>query len=83
MSFDPKLGYLFVNTQDLGSIGKIVKNKEGSRTRLFTNQPARRGWPLLGCEERLALPAAAVGPIVRRECQHGGDRLAECAWCYG
>jgi len=32
MSFDPKLGYLFVNTQDLGSIGKVAKNKEGART---------------------------------------------------
>jgi quinoprotein glucose dehydrogenase len=57
MSFDPKLGYLFINTQDLGSIGKVVKNKEGSRTpyaRVSPLGPVGRfwdrdkGWP---CQE--------------------------------
>jgi len=32
MSFDPKLGYLFINTQDLGGIGQMKKNPEGGRT---------------------------------------------------
>ena len=32
MSFDPKLGYLFVNTADLAGIGWIQKNPEGART---------------------------------------------------
>jgi len=54
LSFDPKLGYLFVNTQDLGSIGKIVKNKEGSRTPYSRTSPLGgvgrfwdrdKGWP--------------------------------------
>ncbi len=54
MSFDPKLGYLFVNTQDLGSIGKIAKNKEGSRTPFSRTSPLGgvgrfwdkdKGWP--------------------------------------
>ena len=54
MSFDPKLGYLFVNTQDLGSIGKIVRNKEGSRTPFSRTSPLggvgrfwnpETGWP--------------------------------------
>jgi glucose dehydrogenase len=30
MSFDPKLGYLFVNTVDVADVGKIVKTDEGS-----------------------------------------------------
>jgi glucose dehydrogenase len=30
-SFDPKLGYLFVNTQNLGGILKLVKNADGTR----------------------------------------------------
>jgi len=49
MSFDPKLGYLFINTQDLGGIGKIVKNKEGSRTpysRVSPLGPVGRFWDL-------------------------------------
>jgi quinoprotein glucose dehydrogenase len=54
MSFDPELGYLFVNTQDLGSIGKVVKNKEGSRTPYSRTSPLGpvgrfwdrdKGWP--------------------------------------
>jgi len=32
-SFDPKLGYLFVNTQDFGSLNQMVKNKDGSYSR--------------------------------------------------
>jgi quinoprotein glucose dehydrogenase len=32
-SFDPKLHYLFVNTQDLGSLNQMVKNKDGSYSR--------------------------------------------------
>jgi quinoprotein glucose dehydrogenase len=30
-SYDPGLGYLFVNTQDLGSMNRMVKNAEGAR----------------------------------------------------
>jgi quinoprotein glucose dehydrogenase len=30
-SFDPTLGYLFVNTMDFGSLNQMVKNPEGSR----------------------------------------------------
>jgi len=54
MSFDPKLGYLFINTQDVGGIGKIVKNKEGSRTPYSRTSPLGpvgrfwdrdKGWP--------------------------------------
>jgi glucose dehydrogenase/cytochrome c5 len=30
MSYDPKLGYLFVNTNNLGDVGKLVKNPEGT-----------------------------------------------------
>lgn len=30
MSFDPKLGYLFVNTMDLGDVGRIKKDDPGS-----------------------------------------------------
>jgi glucose dehydrogenase/cytochrome c5 len=29
MSYDPQLGYLFVNTNNLGDVGKLVKNPEG------------------------------------------------------
>jgi quinoprotein glucose dehydrogenase len=32
MSFDPNLGYLFINTQDLGGVGQMQRNPEGSRT---------------------------------------------------
>jgi quinoprotein glucose dehydrogenase len=39
MSFDPKIGYLFVNTQDLGGIGKMTKNKEGARTPYSRTSP--------------------------------------------
>ena len=54
MSFDPKLGYLFINTQDLAGIGKVVKNKEGSRTPFSRTSPLGpvgrfwdrdKGWP--------------------------------------
>jgi len=57
MSFDPKLGYLFINTQDLGGIGKVVKNKDGSRTPYSRTSPLGpvgrfwdrdKGWP---CQE--------------------------------
>ncbi len=32
-SFDPKLGFLFVNTMDFGSLNQMVKNKDGSYSR--------------------------------------------------
>jgi quinoprotein glucose dehydrogenase len=32
-SFDPKLGYLFVNTMDFGSLNQMVKNANGSYSR--------------------------------------------------
>ena len=47
MSFDPKLSYLFVNTQDLAGIGFIQKNPEGARTpwsRTSQFGPAGRFW---------------------------------------
>jgi glucose dehydrogenase len=47
MSFDPKLGYLFVNTQDLGSIGKIAKGPANSKTpyvRVSPLGPVGRFW---------------------------------------
>jgi quinoprotein glucose dehydrogenase len=31
MSFDPHLGYLFVNTQDVGNFNKLVKSPDGTR----------------------------------------------------
>jgi quinoprotein glucose dehydrogenase len=31
-SFDPKLGYLFYNVSEVGDVGMVVKNPEGSRT---------------------------------------------------
>jgi glucose dehydrogenase len=30
MSYDPKLGYLFVNTNELADVGKLVKNPDGT-----------------------------------------------------
>jgi glucose dehydrogenase len=30
VSFDPKLGYIFVNTQDLGAVGAMVKEEDGA-----------------------------------------------------
>jgi quinoprotein glucose dehydrogenase len=47
MSFDPKLGYLFVNTEDLGGVGKIVKSTPGFNTpfmRTSTQGPYARFW---------------------------------------
>jgi glucose dehydrogenase len=32
MSFDPELGYLFVNTVDIADVGKIAKTAEGAET---------------------------------------------------
>jgi glucose dehydrogenase len=31
-SFDPKLGYLFYNVNELGDVGMVIKNREGSST---------------------------------------------------
>jgi len=54
MSFDPRLGYLFVNTEDLGSIGKVVKSPSGLKTPFVRTSPLgpvgrfwdrERGWP--------------------------------------
>ena len=39
MSFDPKLGFLFINTMDLGGIGQMQKNPEGSRTPYSRTSP--------------------------------------------
>ncbi len=47
MSFDPRTGYLFINTHDLGAIGQMVKNPEGSRTpwsRTSPLGPTARFW---------------------------------------
>jgi quinoprotein glucose dehydrogenase len=49
-SFDPKLGYLFVNTQDFGSLNKMVKNPDGSYSRAGFSGTNRfwdpdRQWP--------------------------------------
>ena len=47
MSFDPKSGLLFVNTSDLGAIGQMQKNPEGSRTpwsRTSPLGPTARFW---------------------------------------
>jgi len=47
MSFDPKLGYLFINTHDLGGIGQMQRNPEGGRTpwsRTSPLGPATRFW---------------------------------------
>ena len=32
VSFDPKLGYIFVNTMDFGGIGQMTKQREGARS---------------------------------------------------
>lgn len=54
MSFDPRLGYLFVNTQDLGGVGKMGKSPAGSKTSFVRTGPLgpygrfwdrERGWP--------------------------------------
>jgi quinoprotein glucose dehydrogenase len=47
VSFDPVLGYVFVNSQDLGSIGQMVKRPEGSPTeyaRTSSQGPTGRFW---------------------------------------
>ncbi|MBI3210152.1 MAG: PQQ-binding-like beta-propeller repeat protein, partial [Candidatus Solibacter usitatus] len=47
MSYDPRLGYLFINTLDLGAIGQMQKNPEGSRTvwsRTSPLGPVARFW---------------------------------------
>ncbi|MBV9181878.1 MAG: pyrroloquinoline quinone-dependent dehydrogenase [Acidobacteria bacterium] len=36
-SYDPNLGYLFVNTQDFGSLNKMVKNENGTYSRTDYN----------------------------------------------
>ena len=38
-SFNRKLGYLFVNTQNIGSIGQVAKQPEGSRTEYARTSP--------------------------------------------
>lgn len=54
MSFDPTLGYLFVNTEDVGGIGKVVPSPPGSRTPFIRTSPLgpyarfwdrETGWP--------------------------------------
>ena len=44
-SFDPELGYLFVNTMDFGSLNQMVKNADGAR---YSRQRIQREQPLLG-----------------------------------
>jgi glucose dehydrogenase len=47
MSFDPKLGYLFINTQDLAGIGWMMKNADGARmpwSRTSPFGPVGRFW---------------------------------------
>jgi glucose dehydrogenase len=39
MSFDPKLGYLFVNTNDLADVGKLVKNPDGTDPQYERHSP--------------------------------------------
>jgi glucose dehydrogenase len=39
MSFNPQLGLLFVNTQDLAGIGKMVRNEPGARTSYSRTSP--------------------------------------------
>jgi quinoprotein glucose dehydrogenase len=46
-SFNPELGYIFVNTQDVGSIGQVLRQPEGSRTeyaRASDQGPYGRFW---------------------------------------
>jgi glucose dehydrogenase len=41
MSLNPKLGYLFVNTMNLGDVGRLEKQKPGPTHRM--REPARGG----------------------------------------
>ncbi len=43
-SFDPKLGYLFVNTMDFGSLNQMIKSADGSRYSRSGYQSNNRFW---------------------------------------
>jgi quinoprotein glucose dehydrogenase len=43
-SFDPSLGYLFVNTMDFGSLNQMVKNEEDGSYRRVNYKGVNRFW---------------------------------------
>ena len=87
MSFDPKLGYLFINTSDLGAIGWMQKNPEGARTpwsRTSSLGPTARFWhpeTRLPCQQtpwgRLAAVNVNTGEIVWQSVLGMTDSLPE------
>ena len=76
-SFDPKLGYIFVNTQSLGGIFKLVKRPNGGWLRKGPALFSRLA--VLATLYILAVPAASVGRIERRRRQYRRDRLESAA----
>ncbi len=64
MSFDPRLGYLFINTQDLGGIGQMQRNPEGAPHALVAHKSSRAGDEILAAGDPLAVPATAMGRLL-------------------
>lgn len=75
VSFDPKLGYIFVNTQDLGAVGAMVKEEEDGASPAYhkagTLGPFSRFWDVKKewpCQQppwgRLSAVNANTGDVV-------------------
>ena len=92
-SFNPQLGYLFVNTNELGQLSGVKDHdpKTGRAGGRRAGQSRRSGGPVRGCAGRrtfqragqrfaaAAVPAAALGTIDRGQREHRRVRVAGAA----
>ena len=81
-SFDPKLGYVFVDTKSLANFNKLVLRADGKGYQRVgpDNAPPKMGDYFLGRSQTLAVPETTVGRTHRRECKFGRDCLAGTSW---
>ena len=96
-SFNPQLGYLFVNTNELGQLSGVKDHdpKAGRANRRRDGQSRRSGWSVRRRAGRrtfqrprqrltaAAVPAAALGTVDRRQREHGRVRVACAARRHG
>lgn len=82
-SFDPKLGYFFINSHDRGEVTRMVARTPGSTSSKgapvdeSTQGGLRSQERREHCQSsyRLALPVSSVGRILRDQCEHRRCRV--------
>ena len=77
VSYDPASNWLYVNSMNVGQVGRMVRAREGSANRVYSARCSK--WTLLGFQ-RVSLSGAALGDAHRDRSQHRHFPLADNTW---